>query len=130
MDSGYLTFADIYAHVNTFFKAPAYDVEAVKYAHSIVAPYGIGELFSLGTLNPVAPEFEGPVLVTTGAIDFAMCLGTCESTYEEQRLDILFPKVEMLETYLHPGVGHGVNLGRNATGFYDVIVDFLGRAGF
>lgn len=129
LDTGYLTFADIFAHVNTFFKAPAYEVEAARYAQSIVAPFAISEYLSLERTSPLVPEFGGPVLVTTGEFDFAVCAGECYSTYAQQPLQAIFPQ-SRVESYVHPGVGHGINLGLNATGFYGVVTDFLEKAGF
>jgi pimeloyl-ACP methyl ester carboxylesterase len=53
LDAGYLTFADIFAHVNTFFKA-TFERAAAKYVHSIVQPFAISEWLSLapGLSNP------------------------------------------------------------------------------
>jgi pimeloyl-ACP methyl ester carboxylesterase len=130
LDTGYLTFGDIFAHVNTFFKAPAYELDAAEYAHSIAQPYGIAELLSFGQDSVVAPAFAGPVLVTTGEYDFAMCRGECYSSFAGQRLESVFPKSRVLEAFVQPGAGHGVNFARNASGFYEGIGGFLGRAGF
>lgn len=131
-DTGYITFADIYAHVATFFKAPGYEFEAVKYAQSIAAPAAIAEFLSF-TADPRAPEFKGPVLVNTGEFDLPFCSGECYSTFAEQKLDGddgVFPKSRMVEAFVQPGAAHGVNFATNATGFYGAISDFLDRAGF
>ncbi|KAL8658821.1 MAG: hypothetical protein Q9226_000754 [Calogaya cf. arnoldii] len=63
LDSGYLFFADIFSHVNAYFAAPDYEVEAVEYAQSIAQPFGVVGFMS--RLNsPAKPNnFPGPVLV-------------------------------------------------------------------
>ena len=130
LESGYLTFGDLYAHVNIFFKAPAYEVDAVRYAHSIVAPFAISEYLSIALSPPQLPAFEGPVLVTTGEFDAAVCVGECYSTYAQQPLKLAFAKSKKVEAYVHLGVGHGINYGKNATGFCREIMGFLERSGF
>jgi hypothetical protein len=41
----------------------------------------------------------------------------------------VFPKAKPLEIYIQPNTGHGMNLHFNATGWYDVVFDFLGKNG-
>jgi pimeloyl-ACP methyl ester carboxylesterase len=133
LNTGYLTFADIYAHVNTFFKAP-FEIEAAKYAQSIVQPFAISEWLSLsnGRINPVALDFKGPVYITAGEFDYAFCTGECYSSFAEAEPSLkgIFPKSRIVESFVHPGAGHGINFGYNATGFYNSIIGFLDRAGF
>lgn len=129
LDTGYLTFADIYAHINAFFKGPNYEVDVAKYANTLVAPFAITEYIGPGA-SFLSPDFEGPVLVTSGEFDIAVCGGECYSTFEQQNLTALFPKSRLLEGYVHPGAGHGINFGKNATGFYTVITEFLDKSGF
>jgi hypothetical protein len=128
LDTGYVGSADITAHATAFFKAPGYELEAALYAYSISTPAAITEFLSL-TGSPVAPGYEGAVLVTAGEFDLAFCVGECHSTFAEQPLGAIFPKSKLVESFVHPGAGHGVNFGKNATGFYAGISDFLGRAG-
>lgn len=130
LDTGYVTFADIFNHINAFFKAPAYEVAAAKYANSIAQPFAIVEYLSLSTQPPLASNFGGPILITTGEFDFAACSGECYSSFAQQPLQIIFPQSRRLEAFVQPGAGHGVNFAKNATGFYNGITDFLGRAGF
>jgi pimeloyl-ACP methyl ester carboxylesterase len=127
LDTGYIGFADIAAHVNTFFKAP-YELGAVEYADSISVPAAISEYLSQTAIPP--RQFAKPVLVATGEYDLAFCGGECHSTYAEQQLNAVFPKSTLIDTFLHPGAGHGVNFAENATGFYAGISRFLERAGF
>lgn len=130
LDTGYVFFADIFSHIQTFFQKPAYEVDAVEYANSIAAPLAVMEYFTTALDNPVAVEYEGAVLVTTGEFDVPACGGECYSTFAVQPLGTLFPKAGLVEAFIQPGAGHGVNLATNATGFYDRINDFLTRAGF
>jgi pimeloyl-ACP methyl ester carboxylesterase len=129
LDTGYITFADLFAHVNTFFKAPSYEVKAAEYAHSISQPAALTE-FLTASANPYSPDFGGPVLVTSGEFDMPFCGGECYSTFAEQKLGDVFPKSRLPVSFVHPGAGHGVNFGKNATGFYEGISNFLERAGF
>jgi pimeloyl-ACP methyl ester carboxylesterase len=130
LDTGYVFFADINAHVNIFFKKPAYEVEAVQYAQSIAQPFAISEYLTMGLMSLLSPGFKGPVFVTTGEFDFGACAGECYSSYREQSLKAVFPNSRLIDSYVHPGAGHGINLATNATGFYNVIANFLERAGF
>ncbi|KAH8726413.1 Alpha/Beta hydrolase protein [Phaeosphaeriaceae sp. PMI808] len=130
LDTGYVLAADIYTHINTFFKAPAYEADAARHAYSINAPLAVTEYLSIATKSPVAPNFEGAVLVTTGEFDFLACDGECYSSFAKQRLDMIFPKSRFRETFVHPDAGHAINFATNATGFYEGISKFLQRAGF
>lgn len=128
LDTGYIGFADIAAQVNTFFKAP-YELGTAEYADSISAPAAISEFLSQALLS-LPLEFGKPVLVTAGEFDLAFCGGECHSTYAEQKLNAVFPKSTLIDAFLHPGAGHGINFAKNATGFYAGISGFLERAGF
>jgi pimeloyl-ACP methyl ester carboxylesterase len=131
LDTGYFRFVDLAAHITTFFKAPAYELEAALYAHSIAAPIAIAEFLSAGPVNSsIAPTYTGPVLVTTGEFDFGLCDGDCYPTYAAQKLETIFPASKYIDAFIHPGAAHGVNFAKNATGFYERITAFLGRAGF
>lgn len=41
----------------------------------------------------------------------------------------VFSVAKPLETYIQPNTGHGMNLHFNATGWYSVVQDFLGKNG-
>lgn len=124
-DSGTLILASLYGLAQTFFHAPHYATAAVEYAFSITSRFAVGEPLTFGIADLRAPDFHGPVLVTTGENDIPVCGGECVSTYEGGLQEEAWPGASPLETYLHPGVGHGLNFGANATGFYDVVVRFL-----
>ncbi len=130
LDTGYLNSADIYAHINGFFKKPAYEIAAAEYAWTIVQPFGITEYLSTTLSSILAPAFTGSVFVTCGEFDLAACAGECYSTFAQQQVKGVFPMSKKIETYVHPGAGHGVNFATNATGFYQEIFGFLGRSGF
>ena len=99
-----------------------------QYAQSISQPLAIAELLSLGTLPLAAPEYKGKVLVTTGEFDFIVCSGECKSTFNEGAYKGVFNGTKDVEGYVHPGSGHGVNFNANATGFYNVIGEFLDKS--
>ena len=52
-----------------------------------------------------------------------MCAGNCTSILEPAAFD--FPASTRFATYLQPNTGHGINQHHNASGFYDVVLDFL-----
>ncbi len=130
LDTGYLTFVDIYAHVNFFFKAPDYEVSAVKYAQSIAQPFALFEFLSTAAYSLKAPEYQGPIFVTAGQFDIPACLGDCVDTYNTQNLTDIFPKSRLIETYILPGSGHGVNFALNVGDYYNKTFEFLTKAGF
>lgn len=66
-----------------------------------------------------------PCACHDGENDVPVCGGECVSAYEGDLQEEVWLGASPLETYLHPGVGHGLNFWRNATGFYYVIVRFL-----
>lgn len=123
-DSGYLTFGDIYSHVETFFHD--YEQDVAKYADSITNPFAAAEYSSLGNINLDARNYKGKVLVTAGEYDL-ICGGECMSTFDTGLQKTVWKGASVLETYVHPGAGHGVNFNKNATGFYEVIVGFLNK---
>lgn len=124
-DPGTILSTSVYGVAEGFFRAPFYSIAAIEYAFSITTRSGVGELATIGTIDPHAPGFKGPVLLTTGENDMPACGGECVSTFEGGLQEEIFPGASPLETYLHPEVGHLLNLEKNATGFYDVIVRFL-----
>lgn len=127
LDTGYFAYADIYAHIGVFFEYPNFDNATAEYAQSIANPLGIVEYLSLAKTNLMAQSFKGPVLVTTGENDFLVCNGECQSTYATGQQKDFFKSSKKLETYLHPGAGHGINFAQNATVFYETITSFLDR---
>ncbi|KAF2651551.1 alpha/beta-hydrolase [Lophiostoma macrostomum CBS 122681] len=123
-DTGYTAFGDMYRHIESFFHHPDYDYEAAEYAQSITAPNSATELTSVAAVSLVAPGFKGKVLITSGNFDLLICNGNCTDTYAMGNQDIVFPGTKP-DTYVHPGAGHGVNFGHNATGFYDHILRYI-----
>lgn len=55
------------------------------------------------------------------------CHGVVDGPYAANAK--LFPEAQPLETYIQPNTGHGMNLHFNATGWYGVVQDFLGKNG-
>ncbi|KAF2816638.1 alpha/beta-hydrolase [Mytilinidion resinicola] len=126
-DTGYLNFGDIYGHVNGFFKAPNYDIPTVEYAQAIAQPFAALEFVSTKLFNLNASAFKGPVMVTAGENDLLLCGGECKSTFSSGVAEQTFKSSKDLNLYVHPGAGHGVNFGFNATVFYGKITAFLDK---
>lgn len=130
-DSGYLTTVDIFATIQDFFKAGAYDRAVAAFAEANKVPFGINEAVSLAAgFSPTdAPKFKGPALVITGEYDYLLCDGYCPGVLD-QPLRTFFRGSSDFESYVQPKAGHGLNLATNATGSYAVIFDFLAKHQF
>jgi hypothetical protein len=68
-------------------------------------------------------ETDHSVQIITGDSDLAFCGGNCEGVLDPAA--VAFPASTNFATYIQPDAGHGLNLHRNASAFYDVIIDFL-----
>lgn len=129
LDGGYVTWVDIFANVNTFFKAPFYDPRVVQYAEDNKQPFSLMEVITLSITDLHSPKFVGPVLVISGESDLVFCNGNCVPLLEPDAKPY-FPASKDLKVYVHPGSGHGINLSLNATGAFGVMTDFLAKNGF
>jgi pimeloyl-ACP methyl ester carboxylesterase len=127
LDTGVLTWVDVLANINTYFKQPNYEFDVVEYSEIVKQPYTVGEVLSLQLgLGVVADagNFTGPVLVVTGEYDFFACAGRCDG-FLENNLTPLYSGASSLEIAIHPDSGHSINYNKNATGAYQVITNFL-----
>lgn len=63
--------------------------------------------------------------------DLIFCGGVCYGIVDGPTSGVpeLFAAAKPLEVYIQPDTGHGMNLHYNATGWYDVVFDFLGSNG-
>ncbi|KAF2727034.1 alpha/beta-hydrolase [Polyplosphaeria fusca] len=125
-DSGYVVIGDIYAHARSFFSQP-FDIPTLEYAQSIVQPASIVEMLSSANVKFDESSYNGSVLLTAGEYDILACGGNCYPRFEYGVQNKTFPVAKPLETYIHPGAGHGVNFANNATGFYATVIDFVNR---
>lgn len=125
-DSGYLTTGDILSNIQIFFKLGAYDRAVVAYTEATKQPFAIAEFTSIshGLLNFDAANFKGPALVISGEYDYPICGGYCPGVLD-QPLRTFFRGSSDFQSYVQPKSGHGLNFATNATGFYNVIFDFL-----
>ncbi|KAM0709876.1 hypothetical protein Q7P35_003919 [Cladosporium inversicolor] len=121
--TGILTWADELTLQYNFLKHPYFEPEVLAAAEEIKAPFAVSEFLTLWIPSLVAPDFTGPVLIITGDSDLAFCGGNCEGILEPAAE--AFPAPADFATYIQPDAGHGLNLHRNASAFYDVILDFL-----
>jgi hypothetical protein len=112
----------MYAHISTFLHN--YEKDVAEYANSITQPFSVAEIEALGLVDLPAPGFKGKVLIASGQYDL-LCGGDCYSTFKDGLQKLIWSGATKLEMYVHPGSGHGVNFNRNATGMYEVVVNFL-----
>jgi pimeloyl-ACP methyl ester carboxylesterase len=122
LDTGYLSFGDIFGYIQGFLHQPNYEVAAAEYSFKVSQALAISELLT-GTTS-VSPEYKGKVLVTSGQFDALLCNGDCVSTYAYGTQSAVFPNTKV-KTYLQPGSGHGQNFEKNAPELYAEIMKIL-----
>ncbi|KAG7008702.1 cryptochrome-2 [Physcia stellaris] len=131
LPDGYVTWSNIQANKYIFFAPAGSDLAALEYSEAHKMPATIGEFLTLGSLPATAPEFKGPVLVITGNEDVIYCGGDCLAGATADLPSVpagakgSFPKAAAFEAYIQPNMGHAMNLHRNTTAFYHVMLDFL-----
>ncbi|KAH7303809.1 Alpha/Beta hydrolase protein [Stachybotrys elegans] len=126
-DSGYLTWVDRFAQINTYFKFPFYDDKVADFAEQAKQPFGFTEFFTFpsgngGNLD--ASNFTGPALAITGQQDYIVCDGNCEGIFIEPA-STFYRNAQPFVPYLQPNASHNINFHYNATGAYGVITKFL-----
>ncbi|MCJ1400308.1 hypothetical protein MMC11_003513 [Xylographa trunciseda] len=129
LDNGYISWPDVYANINTFFKAPNYDFAAAVYSEATKRPFGYLELLTASTVFSFpTPKFTGPVLLISGENDFIFCDGYCTDVIDDPSSEI-FSASKNFKAYIQPGTGHGMNFHKNATGYFGVVTGFLAENG-
>ncbi|KAG4441306.1 hypothetical protein IFR05_003234 [Cadophora sp. M221] len=128
LDTGYLSWADKFVQINTYFKYPFYDAPTVDFAEAKKEAFGIGEFLTFAAPASVSvANFTGAALHITGVTDYIVCDGYCPGIWDEPAKTHY--KNAKLTQYLHPGASHNINFHHNATGAYKVITDFLAASG-
>ncbi|KAN0104869.1 alpha/beta-hydrolase [Hyaloscypha variabilis] len=115
LDAGYLTWTDIYANINCFFKEPTYNWDAAQYADSIKAPLAVAELLSIASFK-------------NGEYDFLVCNGYCPGVNEEPAKS-LFAGSKAFNATILPKTDHGLHFRNNALEGYKAITDYLSEQG-
>lgn len=64
LSSGYLTWGDKYDNQAAFLNEPFFDPAVLEVAEETKAPYALAELLSFTTVPLLAPDFQGPILVS------------------------------------------------------------------
>ncbi|MCJ1393959.1 hypothetical protein MMC18_006836 [Xylographa bjoerkii] len=125
LDNGYISWPDVYANINTFFKAPNYDFATAQYSEATKRPFGYVELLTAPSAFSFPPTtFTGPVLLISGENDFIFCDGYCTDVIDDPSSEI-FSASKNFKSYIQPGTGHGMNFHYNATGYFGVVTSFL-----
>lgn len=129
--TGFLTWPDKYANQYSFLLYPYFDPAALDRAEETKYPFTVGEFLTASTLPLEAPTFQGPVLYLAAEADLIFCASDCTTSFGPDSAAVqAFNGSKSVETYIQPRVGHGINLHKNATGAYDVILDWSSRHGF
>jgi pimeloyl-ACP methyl ester carboxylesterase len=145
-DNEYLTWVDAFANAATFYYPNSYDKEVLWYTEDVKQPLAAIELLTIGALRFNAPNFAGPVVVSSdlqivikkethchqvisGEFDLAVCGRDCNGLLEQGIKEAYFPNATDFQGIVHPGVGHGINFSYNATGAYVVMINYLKKQG-
>jgi pimeloyl-ACP methyl ester carboxylesterase len=129
--TGFLTWPDKYANQYCFLEYPYFDPAVLTQAEAGKYPFTIGEFLSAALLPNAAPNFKGPVIYVAAETDLIFCGSNCTSLFGPTSKAVqAFSGTSSVETYVQPKVGHGINLHKNATGAYNVIMDWASRHGF
>ncbi|KAI4204176.1 MAG: hypothetical protein LQ350_001367 [Teloschistes chrysophthalmus] len=135
LPSGYLTWTDAGSNQFAFLLPEFFDPSILQFAESTKFPYTLGELLTIGSGPPMAPEFKGPVQIVTGRQDSIYCGGDCLATGDPAlasipaKSKVAFPAAKAFEAYIQPDTAHGINLHYNSTAVYNVIQRFLNSQG-
>ncbi|ETI24514.1 hypothetical protein G647_03883 [Cladophialophora carrionii CBS 160.54] len=129
--SGFLTWPDKSGNQFSFLEYPYFDPAVLDRAEATKYPFTVGEFLSASTLPVAAPSFPGPVLYVAAQSDLIFCASNCTGLFGPDSVAVQgFNGSSSVETYIQPNVGHGINLHHNATGAYNVILDWAERHGF
>jgi hypothetical protein len=69
LDNNYVTWVDKYANEAVFFNGDSYDKDVLRYTEENKQPMAAAEFLSVGLVNPQAPTFTGPVMVSCGILE-------------------------------------------------------------
>ncbi|KIW68511.1 hypothetical protein PV04_04451 [Phialophora macrospora] len=129
--SGFLTWPDKFGNQYSFLEYPYFDPAVLDRAEATKYPFTVGEFLSISALPVAAPNFQGPVLYVAAQSDLIFCGSNCTGLFGPDSIAVEgFNGSSSVETYIQPNVGHGINLHYNATGAYNVILDWADRNGF
>lgn len=124
--NGFITWPNKQANQFAFLHYPDFDPAALEYAEATKQPYTLGQLLTMSLLPQTAPDFHGPVLFVAGELDKLVCDGNCTGFLGSDSPTVkAFNGSSSVDVYVHPGVGHGINIAQNATGVYDVMLDWI-----
>lgn len=136
LPTGYLTWSDLTSNIFAFLQPGSFDVGLSIFAEMTKQPVTLGEVFTLASGAPATSPFTGPAFVLTGENDKIYCGGDCLATggagasIPQISVSKAFPNASTFETYIQPGIGHGINFHYNATAAYQVIQDWFTAQGF
>ncbi|KAI0431538.1 alpha/beta-hydrolase [Xylaria sp. FL1042] len=121
-DTGYLTWVDAIANINTYFKYPYYDVDVALSLEEMKNPFTFLEFETPVDGDLDASNFTGPVLAMAGKNDYVICDGECKGIFDEAAREV-FKNAKRCMPYLHPHSNHNLNFHHNATGAFNIMTD-------
>ncbi|TGO23205.1 hypothetical protein BPAE_0140g00110 [Botrytis paeoniae] len=128
-DSGYLDQDDKFVIWKLFYRKGYYDTNLTdSYSTEHRYPQAIMGSATARLVDLNAKAFKSPVLVMAGEYDYINCGGNCQGILGPSAREA-FPNSKGFQSHIQPGAAHSLNLAYNATGGYQVIVDFLKKNG-
>jgi pimeloyl-ACP methyl ester carboxylesterase len=126
--NGFLTWPNKHANQYGFLHYPYFDPAALEYSEATKYPFTLGEFLTMPLLPTTAPHFHGPVLYVSADQDLIFCASNCTGLLAPDSPGVhAFNASSSVEVYNQPNTGHGINLSKNATGAYNVILDWTER---
>ncbi|KAF7902578.1 hypothetical protein EAF00_002481 [Botryotinia globosa] len=127
--SGYLDQDDKFVIWKLLYRKGYYDTNLTdSYSTEHRYPQAIMESATAPLIDLNAKAFKSPVLVMAGEYDYINCGGNCQGILRPSAREA-FPNSKGFQSHVQPGAAHSLNLAYNATGGYQVIVDFLKKNG-
>jgi pimeloyl-ACP methyl ester carboxylesterase len=124
--NGFLTWPNKQANQYSFLHFPFFDPAVLEYAEATKYPFTLGEFITMPLLPTDAPNFYGPVLYVVPEQDLIFCGGNCTGLLGPDSSAVQsFSASTSVEVHIQPNTGHGLNLHHNATGGYQVILDWI-----
>jgi pimeloyl-ACP methyl ester carboxylesterase len=126
--NGFLTWPSAAANQYAFLAYPSFDPAVLKVAEATKYPFTLGEFATQLTLPTASPNFKGPVLYLVSELDLISCGSNCTGlTGPGTPSALTYNGTSDLTFYEQKGAGHGLNLHKNATGAYNVIMNWAGK---
>ncbi|KAK5174597.1 uncharacterized protein LTR77_001678 [Saxophila tyrrhenica] len=124
LDTGYLTWRDVWAMSLNYFHYPDFEIAAAQYTEDKKQAFSIGEFLTFPSGNLDSSSYTGSALTITAETDYIVCDGWCPGIYKDPAVDY-FANASALVRHLVPNTSHNINFHKSAPETYKFILDFL-----